>query len=346
MTGSGTLEFRIPYVRERVYGDWTEFTGTLIAKAANKIDGNGCLLYLDKGHEMPNAVIKMEGQVHAACWTENQTFHIGGLSGGTQATLGASGKNSKKSPKMTWYVGGKGTDEVFDGIINNAQAASREGVTSIVKEGDGKWTLNGANTYAGTTEVTGGTLVVNGTQTGTGAITVRGGATLAGKGTMPGAMTSEEGATIIGGNQKADGTKLTLGSVDMNGGTIELSVSGTKCNRLTSSSSIKLRGTKIKMNIEEGTTFADGKKLVVLSGSSIDAENVTVEPERPSETQEWDLGNLSKGWLKVVGEAPTTGVKNLKAESETDATYDMTGRKVGKAYRGIAVERGKIVIKK
>lgn len=67
---------------------------------------------------------------------------------------------------------------VLDSIL-----ADGAGVLSIVKAGAGTWTLNGINTYSGTTNVSAGKLVVNGVL-GSGSLAISSGATLAGTGTI------------------------------------------------------------------------------------------------------------------------------------------------------------------
>lgn len=93
---------------------------------------------------------------------------IGSLSGGvgTLVTLGAG--------KLT--SGEDGTDTVFGGIIS--------GTGGIAKAGGGKWTLSGASTYSGTTEVMNGRLAVNGSLNGTSSVIVTTGGVLGGRGTI------------------------------------------------------------------------------------------------------------------------------------------------------------------
>lgn len=75
------------------------------------------------------------------------------------------------------------------GAIQGVIPDNLSAATSLVKEGSGRWTLSGANTYTGTTTVSAGTLLVNGTNSGTGAVTVASGATLGGTGQLAGATT-------------------------------------------------------------------------------------------------------------------------------------------------------------
>jgi autotransporter-associated beta strand protein len=62
------------------------------------------------------------------------------------------------------------------------------GARGLSKIGSGKLTLNGNNTYAGSTTVNAGTLLINGSQTSTSATTVAVGTTLGGVGTLAGPL--------------------------------------------------------------------------------------------------------------------------------------------------------------
>jgi autotransporter-associated beta strand protein len=72
------------------------------------------------------------------------------------------------------------------GIIQDSSAAN---TNSVVKEGDGTWTLGGDNSYTGGTSVNGGTLLINGSTSSTGLVTVGTSGTLGGNGTVGAATT-------------------------------------------------------------------------------------------------------------------------------------------------------------
>jgi len=93
-------------------------------------------------------------------------------------TIGSGGgANVGPSSAAVLTLAGTG-DGVLDSIL-----ADGAGVLSLVKAGAGTWTLNGINTYSGTTNVSAGKLVVNGVL-GSGSLAVSSGATLAGTGTI------------------------------------------------------------------------------------------------------------------------------------------------------------------
>jgi autotransporter-associated beta strand protein len=197
---------------------------------------------------------------------------------------------------MTWVVGGAGTNETFNGIINNECSNSKyKGTTSIVKDGTGYWRLTGANIYAGTTLVKHGTLIVNGIQTGTGAVTVNDEATLAGKGTIPGATVINEGGIIQSGDPFATtslniGT-LTVGSLTMLNGSearMEISKTSNTADKVVSKAGITFDGT---LRLTISGTLADGDQYVLFTGTSYAGAFDSIVPIVPGPGLEWKFSN-------------------------------------------------------
>jgi autotransporter-associated beta strand protein len=178
LTGSGTLNIVDDYVRCGFAGNWSAFAGQINVGPRS----GTCELRINNAFGYANAALYLSNGV--TLYNINgsgQTIDIGELAGASGATLGP-GNGSSSNP--TWRVGAKNTDATFAGIIVNA------GTTSLIKTGNGMWTLAGANTYTGTTVVNGGTLVVNGNQSAaTGSITVNTSGALGGNGTNGGAAT-------------------------------------------------------------------------------------------------------------------------------------------------------------
>ncbi|MBV7530382.1 autotransporter-associated beta strand repeat-containing protein [Chitinophaga sp. sic0106] len=204
--GGGTLNYTIPYLREIIQGDWSDFTGTLVANGINT-DDTYSLLALDNNSGFPNNRLVITGNTKIAAYSNENVFSIGGLSGnaGTYLSCGGTKTPSFGNGITTYVVGGAGTDETFNGVINNhlyGYASEGSGTTTIVKTGTGIWRLTGNNTYVGTTTVEAGKLVVNGNNSGTGPVTVNEGGVLAGKGSIAAGVavagTLEPGDSSIG----------------------------------------------------------------------------------------------------------------------------------------------------
>lgn len=222
VTGTGTLQFDIPYLREYIQGDYSGFSGRIIANGVGT-DKNGSLFLINKSDPKLNKVpVELRGNARMCSWQTNGDVAIGGLSGASGTYLMGSSKNTKGF-KCTWTVGAANTDETFNGIINDwsCSGSGYTGTTSIVKNGSGDWTLTGKNTYSGTTTVSGGRLIVNGTNSGAGTVTVQNGATLAGTGTIAGKVTVLNGGTIYAGDNEIVGKNtLNPASLVLNSGSV------------------------------------------------------------------------------------------------------------------------------
>jgi len=195
LTGGGTLNVTVEYVRNYISGDWSAFTGRINVSAPTSgyyAGGTGDFR-INNAHGYANAAIFLNNGVNLYnINANNQTTDIGELGGGSTAYIGAGG-----STGPTWRIGAKNTTNTYAGVIADA------GVTSLVKTGTGMLVLGGANTYSGGTTVNGGTLVVSssaGSATGSGAVTVASGGTLAGSGIIAGAVTINGGGALAPGS--------------------------------------------------------------------------------------------------------------------------------------------------
>ncbi|HEX5218031.1 MAG TPA: autotransporter-associated beta strand repeat-containing protein [Verrucomicrobiae bacterium] len=189
LTGSGTLNLQVKYVRGDVNGNWANFNG-----AINVTRGNTGATVDDfrvaNANGFPNARVSLGTNVLMySRASANSTIPIGEFravpgavvtAGGCSGNCGAGTQNA-----VTWRVGGLGTDATNSALFS--------GTTSLIKEGAGKWILTSDNTYSGTTVVNGGTLIVNGNQSvATGNVTVNANGRLGGVG-------------IVGGNTTVNG---------------------------------------------------------------------------------------------------------------------------------------------
>ena len=279
VTGGGTFQLDIPYLREYLSGNYEGFTGRLIANGINSNNSEGSLLLLEKNsNDLPNAAVTLKGNARLGIWATEGNARVGGLSGDKGTYLLGSSKNTKNFT-CTWTVGNANTDETFHGIINNwsLSGSGYTGTVNIVKEGSGLWRLTGTNDYKGTTQVNGGLLIVNGRHSGTGAVTVATGATLGGTGTIAG-KTTLNGTLLVGDTLATDhgltfAAGLTLGS-----------------------------GVVLQLNdaMAEAIHY-NGDRIQVFAGS-VTGEFADIVPAIPGEGQTWDTSELyTAGVLIVVG---------------------------------------------
>ncbi|RXK83325.1 autotransporter-associated beta strand repeat-containing protein [Filimonas effusa] len=287
--GAGTLNYTIPYLREIIQGDWSDFTGTLVANGINTADGYS-LLAIDNGAGFPNNRLVITGNTKIVAFSNNNVFSIGGLSGnaGTWLSCGGTKTASFGNGVTTYVVGGIGTNETFNGSINNhlyGATTDVNGITTIIKTGTGSWRLNGNNTYAGTTTVEAGKLIVNGNNAGAGKVTVEEEATLAGKGVIAAevaiAGTLEPGDSTISKLTLKD--KLTLQSSAVI--TVDINKNNNTCDTLSVAKDIVYGG---KLKISFTGTPASGDKFRIFNVQGAIAGTITrFEPATPGPNLLW-----------------------------------------------------------
>ena len=303
VTGSGTIQIDIPYLREYIKGDWGSFTGRIIANGVNSKASEGSLFLLNgNGNDFPKATVELKGCAHLAGWTTSCDFEIGGISGDKGTYIRGSSKNTSGFT-CSYTVGGANTDETFNGVINNLSSSStREGTVSIKKVGSGDWRLTGTNVYKGTTTVSGGRLIINGSHTGTGAITVNNGATLCGKGKVAGKVTVNAGGTVAVGDtlfNRSDVFTLSNGATIKAGGIVKVPIARTSVNR---ASKIKFGGTTtitdavLELDMTEVTSeFVANSSFTIFdipSSISITGNFKEIVPAVPAEGFVWDISTL------------------------------------------------------
>jgi autotransporter-associated beta strand protein len=195
LTGGGTLNVTVEYVRDYFSGDWSAFTGQINVSSVPDGDTTGDFR-INNVNGYANAAFYLTNGVNLYTINNNSlTVDLGELGGASGAFIGA-GSGSATNP--TWRIGAKNTTNTYAGVIADA------GVTSLIKTGAGTFILTGvSNSYSGGTTINGGTLLLNNTNgsgTGSGAVTVAGGGTLGGAGIISGTVTVNSGGALAPGN--------------------------------------------------------------------------------------------------------------------------------------------------
>jgi autotransporter-associated beta strand protein len=257
LSGGGTLNLVVNYVRDSLDGDWSAFTGLVNVTGKN---ASGDEFRINNKFGYTNAAIFLnDGVIMDRASGANPTNDIGEL-GGTSLAIVGPGNSSSGSP--TWRVGWKNTTATFGGTIAN------DGTTSIIKVGSGTWYLSGQNTFAGSTTISTGVLALTNGVNGDGSIGnstnifISAGAFLDVIGRSDGAMPLNYGQ-VISGNGVLRGILNTAGGGTVSpGGGIAGSV-GT----LTVTNTINLGGTAwMKLN---RATSPNSDRLVSSTASII-----------------------------------------------------------------------------
>jgi autotransporter-associated beta strand protein len=265
LTGGGTLNYKVTYVRTSLYGDWSAFTGAINAggggefRVLNFAGYPGATLNLSS-----NTWADFQGAVDPA----GTTLQIGALSGASSSTLlgGATAGNV-----FTWQIGGANTNATFAGTITEQNTNA---ITAIVKAGTGTWTLTGSNTFIGGLTVSAGTLQVNntsGSATGTNQVFVATDATLTGSGIIGGLTALDDGATLAPGN--GAGTLTISNELDLSDQTVLQFGLGTVGDQVVVSGNLTLGG---QLNITNTGGFGTGTYTLFTYGGVLTMGNLTV----------------------------------------------------------------------
>ncbi|HEY6914776.1 MAG TPA: autotransporter-associated beta strand repeat-containing protein, partial [Paludibacter sp.] len=185
ISGAGTLNYTVPYVRADLVAGGANFTGKLVVING----GSGSFRITANTIGFPLANIHLSNVVDMGAYattgasgtSASTTVKIGSLSGIAGSTVGAG----------IWQIGSDNRDATFAGIFNAG--------ATVIKSGTGTWTLTGASVMTSAFTVSGGKVIINnttGSPTGTGTVYVNNTGTLAGNGVVTGAVVINSGATL------------------------------------------------------------------------------------------------------------------------------------------------------
>ncbi len=311
LTGAGTLNLVVNYVRDNLSGDWSAFTGLINVTPRNP---SGDEMRINNNAGYANATIFLNDAVNLdRADTANTTNNIGELGGTSLSTVGpgnASGANT------TWRVGFKNTTNTF--------AGSFAGNNNILKVGTGKWILTGQNTHTGFTIISNGVIalgdgVTDGAISGSTISVISGafldataiiatpatlmlsaGAVLQGDGTLLGNLDNSAGGTVAPGVPQ--GTFNVTGPVTLGGaGIFEARIDRNKVpnSGKLNAPSITLGGTLVVTNL--GAALQVGDTFDLLDGPLSGSFTSVVLPNYHT----WNTNNLGvDGTISVTGILP------------------------------------------
>ncbi len=178
VTGSGTLNLGVQYVRDEIAGNWSGFTGTLNINPTNAFGQTGADLWIaglssnaglrgiDVGGTVnlngTSASPLTVGNIHGNFHSFGFVFQFGGLEGSQYSTLMGSSyaPSSTDNLNLEYVVGADNANTTYGGKLSGAIGQT----TDFYKVGSGSLTLasTSVDSFGGMTEVNSGTLVVDG----------------------------------------------------------------------------------------------------------------------------------------------------------------------------------------
>jgi rhamnogalacturonan endolyase len=296
LTGGGTLNVTVEYVRDYFSGDWSAFTGKIIVNPPTSGFYNSGDFRINNNKGYANAAIFLNNSVNLYnINANNETVDIGELGGAATAFIG-SGSVSSLNP--TWRIGAKNTTNTYAGVIADA------GVTSLIKIGTGALVLSGANTYSGNTTISSGTLVASnstGSATGSGAVAVNSGGTLSGNGIIAGPVTVNAGGSLAPG--------LSLGLLTVSN-TLTLGAGSVTLMPIIQAAAVTNDTVKVTGALAEGGTLvvtniggvlANGDRFLLFSAANITGAFSGVVLPALTGKLVWNTNQLNtSGLLSVV----------------------------------------------
>lgn len=339
LSGAGTLNLFIPYVRTDWSGNPAAFSGTLNVLT----DGDGGEFRINNGGsgnitDYGAARMRLPNNINAfylpnppSGGDKTQTVQIGELStSGSGAGVILGGANGAADRSVHWKVGTLNTSTTFGGSIQN-----RVGPALFTKLGTGTMTLTGASTATGATTVSQGALLVDGSLGNT-QVTAATGTLLGGDGSITGPVTMNAGSFLSPGTPPFTGATLNLG------GGLSLNASTMYCDMSSSpagaNDKVVMNGGTLALNgalhfqflLLEGT-LAPGTYELVTGASNSTANNVTLTHNLPAGTrQNFTLNRSAAGsnpssiWLTVTGDPATltwTGTTSATWNSATTGNW-------------------------
>lgn len=296
LSGGGTLNFYVPYVRTTLFSNWSAFTGTI--NVLTDSDGGDFRIGSSYSYPgFPNALVALTDKVWSyydgiLAQGAGTTIPIGALSGTSLSVLQGGPTGGRA---LTYRIGGKNTDATFAGTISERNTST---ATNYTKTGTGTWTLSGSGLWNGGTVIEQGNLKLTGSFACAGATQIQSGAAL----------------RIEGGSFTTESIALATGATlyGWGGVTADLNAEGTADGRGFST------GTAGTLAVQGSVFFGADSLTRMKAGVSSDRIDI--------------IGDLALDGTLQVSLAPGTGFGRYRLLSATGAitgTIDLTGIPVG-----------------
>ncbi len=222
--------------------------------------------------------------------------------GGTLRYRSGNTSDISGTARMTFMTGGA-TLDLGPNNVTFGSAIGNAGAGSLTKLGNGRLTLNAANTYTGGTSVGLGTLRVgnvSGSATGPGPVTVAAGAGLEGTGRILGPVTVN--GTLAPGT--GIGTLSLSNSLVLSGissSVFEVNLDTLACDKVTGLTSLVCGGTLTVVNLGGASAATNGATLKLFSAAAFAGTFAQLILPALSPDLAWDTSGLAtSGTLRIV----------------------------------------------
>lgn len=317
LSGGGTLNLAIKFIRADVLGDWSAFTGVINVTPADADGGDFRFGTSGSWPGLPAASVNLGNNIGAyyvgtSASGAGTTIEIGELSGTTSSTLrgGATGARN-----FAYRIGARtlvGSEVVFAGTIaeQGADTFGNVPTSSYTKTGAGTWTLSGNCNWNGGTTVEQGTLKISGSVTCRGATSV---ATLATINLANGSLSTDALAIANGATLIASGNARLTGDLN-NDGTVTATTGGT----LTVTGAVVNNGTM---------RIANGSSLIATGGFVNNGvlDLLTATPGLPANLENNGLV-IDSTTLRTVAATKSGNTVTVIVESHSGHVYQLQRR--------------------
>ncbi|MDD4970379.1 MAG: autotransporter-associated beta strand repeat-containing protein [Paludibacter sp.] len=286
ISGGGTLNYTVPYVRADLVAGGANFTGKLViingGSGNCRITTNTIGFPLANVH-LSNAVdLSAYSAIGASSSSTTTIVKTGSISGVAGSTVGAG----------IWQTGTDNRDAVFAGVF-------KDGAT-VTKSGTGAWTLSGANLMTSSFTINGGKVIATnttGSATGTGTVYVNNGGTLAGTGIVTGSVVIGSGAFLAPGITSIG--MLTLGTnlVLQTGSKTIIKVLGILNDKIAVAGTVVLKGTLELIN--SGAAYKSGNSYTIFSAATASGAFDAISPVTPGDGLKWNTSRITEGIISV-----------------------------------------------
>jgi autotransporter-associated beta strand protein len=321
VTGGGTFNLGISWVRDDINCDFSAFTGQI-----NIFPNASADFRIGNTNGFPLARLHLAAGVTAYSQATSATvFKVGEFSSDAASVIGEGTTTTATGNSCTWQVGALNSSSTNAGDIGGDP-----GEVSLIKEGTGTWTLSGVLTNSGSITISNGVLAligasaitysptisisspgvldVSGTTSGTQSLGANGASqTLQGNGTIRGSLVVGSLGTVLPGF--SIGTLTVTNAVTLGGAAVmELNRAGSPNSDRIVATSFTGGGTLTVTNIGAGLQAGDTFQLFSTNISGFATVNLPATDTVNHRAYTWNNQLAANGTIVVLTSTSTVNL--------------------------------------